>query len=428
MIDLTVLEGALILSSNFLTRYWYLALLFIGGSLALATWGNYQFSNGNTGGKEFLIYWAGTRALLIDGKSPYSEEVAEAIQTLAYGRPARAGEYEYRASFPLYTTFFFLPLSLIEDYAIARAIWMTILEVGILLLTWLTLVLTRWRINSWILSLIFVFALCWYYGIRPIVDGNMAILIAVTITGALVALRSGRDELAGILLGISTAKPALFVISMIFILLWTASYRKWRAIHWFAITVGLLSVVAALFVPDWPIQNLREILLFSTDTRLGTPGSVLAAWFTAAGSRLGLVLSGILGVILMFEWLIALRKEFRWFTWTVCLTLAASQWIGIQTEPGNFIILLTPLILVFSVLEERWGRSGQILVGLSLILFFAGPLALLWDTYADQTLWHPIMFISLPLFLFFGLYWTRWWAIHSPRLLIQDLHAFEDRS
>jgi hypothetical protein len=368
--------------------------------------------------------------MLIEGKSPYSDEAAEAIQSLAYGRPAGPGEFEFRADFPLYATFFFLPLGLIRDFTLARACWMTMLELGVILLAWLTLVLIRWRVSRRSLLWFFFFSLGWYYGLRPILGGNLAIMIGVTMNGALLALRSGREELTGILLALSTIKPLLVLLPLTFILFWTLAQGKWRVMLWFAITVGLLSVVSALFIPDWPIQNLREILLFHGQGQLNTLGSIMAGWFPAAGNRLGLVVSGFLGLVLILEWLFALKREFRWFLWTVGLTLTASQWIGIRTEPGNFIILTAPLFLVFSAWDERWGRTGRILIGICMLLFLVGPLLVYWDAYVSspQSLQPPVLFIVLPLFLLIGLYWTRWWAIYSPRTLIQDLHAFEDQT
>ena len=97
-------------------------LIFLG----LLTWGNYRFAQDNPGGNDFLVHYIATRALIMEGLNPYSDEVAQEIQTAAYGRPAREGEKELRVAYPLYSIIVFLPFTLIGEYTMARAIWMSI--------------------------------------------------------------------------------------------------------------------------------------------------------------------------------------------------------------------------------------------------------------------------------------------------------------
>ena len=142
--------------------------------------------------------------------------------------------------------------------------------------------------------------------------------------------------------------------------------------------------------------------------------------------RLGVC--GLLILLLFVEWSFARNKEFRWFLWTGSLTLVASQWIGIQTDPGNFIVLFLPMVLTWAVFEEHWGRRGRPVIWLVMVITFAGLWALFLRTvnYAEQPLQNPIMFFPLPLFLLVVLYWVRWWAIRPVRLLIDDLRDYEE--
>ena len=102
-------------------------VLVLVGLVAVAgiTWGNYNYARQNPGGNDFLVHWMGSRAIVKDGISPYSDEVATRIQTFAYGRPAQPGEHELRVAYPLYSVIIFAPFALIDDFAIARAAWMT---------------------------------------------------------------------------------------------------------------------------------------------------------------------------------------------------------------------------------------------------------------------------------------------------------------
>ena len=426
---LNLREGIFVKSSStFFARFWFIPAVLVAAVLVGVTWGNYRFAQQNPGGNDFLVHWVGTRALLMEGTSPYSDEVAERIQTLAYGHPARAGEHELRVAYPLYSQIFFLPFALIADYTLARALWMTALQAGLILLAVYNLHLTDWHPGIWLLPIYFLFAVFWYHGLRPMINGNAVIFVAVLLAGALLALRSGRDELAGILLAFSTVKPQVVVVPVVFVLVWTLSHRRWRVLAWLAITLVLLSASVALIVPDWPLQNLREVLRYPEYNPPGTPGAVFAEWWPGIGARLGWGLAAVLGVILLLEWKAARGRDFRWFLWTASLTLVISQWIGIQTDPGNFVVLFVPLVLVFAVWEERWGPRGRwVILGIMLALF-AGLWALFIRTVADvgQPLQHPILFFPLPLFLLIGLYWVRWWAIRPSRLLVEALRAYDE--
>jgi hypothetical protein len=415
---------------SFFNRFWYLSAILIIGVLVLVTWANYDFAQQNTGGNDFLVHWVGTRALFVDGLSPYSNAVAERIQTLAYGRPALPGEHELRVAYPLYSALVFLPFALISDYELARALWMTTLEAALIGLAFLSLKLTRWKMSIWLLPFFLIFSIFWYHSLRPLINGNAVILVALALVAAFAALKTGRDELAGVLLAFSTIKPHLVILPIIFILIWTISFGRWRTLGWMLISLVLLSISAALFVPDWPLQNLREILAYSSYNPPGTPGAAFETWLPAAGRRLGWALSALMGLILVTEWVFVRRREFRWFLWTGCLTLVISQWIGIQTDPGNFILLFFPLILVFSMWVERWGRAGSVLTSITLFLLFIVPWVIFLQTvtYGNQPLQHPIMFFPLPLFLLITLYWVRWWAINPRRLLVEELRAYEDQT
>jgi len=107
-----------------------------------------------------------------------------------------------------------------------------------------------------------------------------------------------------------------------------------------------------------------------------------------------------------------------------------NEWIGIKTDPKNFLILYTPLVLVFATWEERWGKqmrwatiASLALLGIGLWFLFLGTLPA-----GIQQQSHPSLFFPLPLFLFIGLYWVRWWAIRSTQPYLDQLRSAEGRA
>lgn len=410
-----------------LAKSWYALLIILLLLLAGMFWANYRFADQNPGGNDFLVHWVGTRSLLVDGLSPYSDEVALRIQNLAYGRAARAGEHELRVAYPLYSIYIFAPFALISDYTLARALWMTTLESGLIVMAFVSLRISTWRPKPWMLAVLLIFSLSWYHGLRALINGNVVILVSLLVVFAFAAIKSGRDELAGILLAISTIKPQLTILIILYIWIWAISVKRWAVLIWTVIAGAILAGTAMFFIPNWPLQNLWEVLRYPGYNPPGTPGAVFSTWWPAYGERFGWGLTILLGVVLLVEWFLSRNQEFRWFAWTASLTLVISQWSGIQTDPGNFILLYFPLILILSVWEERWGLRGRPAILFILLVLFVGLWALFLTTVENtgQPQQHPIMFIPLPLLLLIGLYWVRWWAIKPPKLLIEALRSSE---
>jgi hypothetical protein len=185
-------------------------------------------------------------------------------------------------------------------------------------------------------------------------------------------------------------------------------------------------VVAFFFLADWPMQYLRVLWRFKDYLPLFAPGKAFFTWWPGVGRQLGWALTVFLSLVLAAEWLLAWRKDFRWFYWTACLTLVFYPWIGLPSEPSQFVMLLPALALVFSVWEERMGKGGRWLVIASLLLLGVG----LWLVFIRKAagsfyqLEYSFLF-QLPFFLIVGLYWVRWWVIRPARLFLEELRARE---
>lgn len=398
--------------------------------LIALTWGNYQYAKDNPGGNDFLVHWMGTRSFLVDGISPYSDQAALRIQTMAYGKAAAPGQHELRVAYPLYSIILFFPYALFGDFVFARALWMTTLELALALMAFITIRITDWRPNLVVLALYLLFSLFWYHALRPVINGNAVIIVALLLVGAFWAMREGADELAGVLIAFSTIKPQVVIVLVAFILLYAAFNRRWRLIVWMIGTVAILVAAATFLMPDWILQNIREVLRYPGYNPPGTPGAAIAVWLPYAGQGLGWAITAVVAVLLLGEWVAGMRADFKGFLWTACLTLVLSQWSGIQTDPGNFIVLFPALILTFALLDDRWRRTGwlvslalMLLVGVGVWWIFISTL----EMVNGQPQQSPVMFFPLPLFLAVSLLWVRWWAFHPPNVWFNMLHERENR-
>ncbi|MCJ7622801.1 MAG: glycosyltransferase 87 family protein [Anaerolineaceae bacterium] len=396
--------------------------------LSLLTWGNLKYAKENPGGNDFLVHWIGSRNLIIKGISPYSDETALDIQKVVYGRPARDGEHELRVVYPLYSIAVFAPFALISDYEFARALWMTLLETAILLIAFLSIRITDWKPKSIILAVYLCFSILWYHSLRSLINGNAIVLVALGVVAGFWAIRKGADELAGVLFAFTTIKPQVVVLILIYVIYWSIKQRRSRIIVWFFSTVLLLVMSAVMLIPNWIMQNIRELIRFPSYNPPLTFGTALLDLFPGFGDRLSWVVTGLLVIIMIIEWRISVRTKYRGFIWTAFLTLVATQWIGIPTDPGNFIILFPAIVLLFAVIEERWERVGGILSVLIMLLLGIGIWLIFLNTLEPgyQPQQSPVMFIPLPGFLLVMLYWIRWWTFQRPSVWFDDLIGEEE--
>ena len=402
-------------------RYSQLGLIVFLGLIILAglTWVNFTFSTGNPGGNDFLVHYIGTRSLLYEGLSPYSDEVAVRIQTAAYGHPAQGIEHELRVAYPLYSVILFAPFSVISDYNIARAIWMTCLEIALIAMSLLSMNLTEWKPPLWIQGLILLFSVIWYHAFRGVINGNAVILLALAMVVILNLIKNGQDKFAGILLAFVTIKPHIVILFVFFVLIWSVYKGKWNLLQWFTGTLFALVGISTLIIPDWILQNIQEVLRYPGYNPAGTLAAALMELIPSIGQEIKWAVAIIFGFILIYEWWTGRKGDFIRFMWVSFLTLVISQWIGIQTDPGNFIILFPVLILILSVWDKRWSESGLIITTVSLIILFFGLwlIFLLTIQRSYQPVQNPIMFIPLPAILLVNLYWIKWWVNTPARTL-----------
>ena len=404
------------LNSKTSARFLLVVFIFILICTA-AFWANYHFADQNPGGNDFLVHWVGLRSFVFKGQSPYSDQTALEIQAMVYGGPAEDGEHQLRVVYPLYSWIIFFPFSMFKSYVFARALWMTFLEIAIVSIGIISLRISGWKPERLLTVFYLLFSIFWYHGLRPLINGNAVIVVTLLILWAFLAIRTKRDVIAGFALALATIKPHLVIVLIVFIFLWAYSHQRWMLIGWTMGWFFLLVLLGIFFIPIWPLQNAWEILRFSEYNPTLTLGSAFGEWWPGIGTQLKWGMGIILIGLLLVEWIAARGKEYNHFMWTCCLTLAVNQWIGIATDPGNFIILFTPLVLVFSVIKERWQKAGNwiILGGMTLLFIGIWLLFLYTLEYGYQPQQSAVMFVPLPLVVILGLYWTKWWIIRPMR-------------
>jgi len=389
------------------------------------TWANTTFSHSRPVQKDFLVPWSATRMFFMNGDNPYSAAAAQPAQFIYYGRPALQGEDPLLLSIPFPVELFYFPFALIPDYHLASGLWMSCLEISLVILALLSLKLTGWKPARALLPVILIFSMFWIFGGPALARNSGIIIVATTIAGLLLALREGRDELAGALLFFPFFMPDIAGLLVIFILWWAVYHHRGKILAGFLMTLVFLLGISFFLYPSWFMPFVSGLISHLHHRTTLTPSSVLETWWPVVGPRIGVVLTGLLGILLFIEWRKVCRKEFRHLFWTTSLILAVTPLLGIPIRTSDLVILFIPLVLVLSIMAERWsspgrwGVAGYVLLG---ILF--GPWMIaggLFLTGNSTTSWFAIFAFIFPVMLVTGLYWMRWWAIYPPRTWRESL-------
>jgi len=395
----------------------FLVLVLAAGLLAL----NWRLAGQFGAGADFLPAWQGTRAFLFEQTDPYSRAVAGQTQLEVYGRAAHAAEFPYALDIPFPLLVLFFPFALLPDPVWARAVWMTLSELGLLLLAALALRLAGWEPKRAFMFLLLAFSLAWYYSLIALADGSFSILLALALVGALMSMRDFHDEFAGFLLAIAAMKWEVTLLLWLFILLGAYSAKRWRVFAGLGMTWFILGAVGFLFYPDWIWPYLRAVTANLRADDTFTPALFLQKWMPEYGARLALLLVAVLLLILVIEWFNASRgKDFRRVAWVAALALAATPLLGFSNTFANLAPLVFSFTLILPFAWERWEKRPYLTISLFLIVFFALPLFLRWPTIASRVPADGLAFLLPPALTLLGLYWVRWYVLRSPRTWLDE--------
>lgn len=419
-----------------------LLLLILAGLLAL----NIALARILPGGEWFFLRWSGARTFLIEETQlpskigseraprstnrvpmveqiqPYSTEVAQRVQEVAYGRRAFSSEYAYVLNDPFYIVLLYTPLALFQDFTLARGIWMLISEAALVGTVLFAYNLSEWQPPRWLYNSLLGFGLFSYFSLNALITGTPTIVLNFLYLYILLAIRSKSDELAGALFLLVAYQWEVGGLFLLFIVVFVFANRRWRILAGFGMALVILLVVSFLVFPGWGLPYIRAVL---TDWFRGanlTFGHILSVWFPDSRFSIGAIIALTLGVIVFLEWLGSVRAHFRRVVWTASLSLAATPLIGFAIFPSNHVVLILPVILILTLVWERWTRRRVVMSILILSLALLIPYVLYIRSVLEYSpLYVDLLSIFPPIAAIIGLYWMRWWVIRSPRTWIDQV-------
>ncbi len=411
----------------------YLARILPGGEWLYLRWSGVRAFLGQTtdtvlGDRYGRVMPDGKPVLFVKRIEPYGSEVAQSVQQVVYGRNAFPNEYRYVLNDPFYIVLLYTPLVILPGvvnwllptvnvgFDLVRAIWMLFSEVALAVTVLFSFRLAEWEPPRWLFVGLMGMGLFGFFSLNALVTASPSIFLIFLVLSILLALRSFSDELAGALLLLVAYQWEVSALFFLFILIFVFANRRWGVLAGFGMSLAILLIVSFLSHPGWGLAYIRATLSnFFQETHLNL-GTILAEWFPNLQFSLGGVVSVVAIGVVSIESVGAIQAPFRRVMWTACLALAAMPLTGLAIFTDNFVALTPSLILVTALVWERWRRGRVWVVLFILIVMLAIPFALYYETVLVYAPFYTeLLSVVPPVASILGLYWMRWWVVHSPR-------------
>ena len=371
---------------------------------------------------DFAPRWVAAREWIQSGSSPYSDSThQEVLDLLEENGNQPYGLSQGRFVDPAWFVLFYLPISFVP-YSVARAIWMTLVELSLVLGMLLSIRIAGLKMNTPELVLMAALVFVFYPLFKTVLTISVTTPFLFLTLLAVYHARERQGTVAGFLFALAVWMVPLSLFLVILFMIWLGARRDNSLPKIFFSTIAFLVLVSLILFPGWAAEWFAAYLrLFPDFSWVRTPLMVFGELFPGASNQIAIMLSLIIFIVMLVEWYGIGEREGRGFHWKLMLTLNLLYLFNLTSEGFYLIWLFVPLFSVFKYLTEKWRVSGK-------ILFWVTYLALIfihWRRFQLTQNWLPeessLVILLLPTITFLGLQWFRWWATVSPKALIDSL-------
>ncbi|HLJ77745.1 MAG TPA: glycosyltransferase family 87 protein [Acidobacteriaceae bacterium] len=344
---------------------------------------------------DLLPVWSGTRAAL-NGQDPYSESVViqlqkrwyeDAPQTIIHPEPQ---EFWY----PAHIIVLFAPFASLS-WTTERLLYLTIVPPLLALVFWNTAGVLEPGLSFRTRLLVAAVALFSWPVIWGVRLQQMSVVVMLLVLLAWYLLAREQQIAPGILLALSTIKPQLVLLLLVWILLWAVTRSMWRLIASFTGAVAMLLVAAQWILPGW-IPHWLAVLRQYQATTHSRPQLQ-----TAVGHWPGLAIGAVI-IALVLIGFVRLRRcaaGSRQFNLVTALALAAAVLVAPFNPPiiYNYCFLFPAVVLIlFHKLGNRFVVAARLLLILQLAFdLFAPAISALGESLAgSSSLWTVLPFLD----------------------------------
>ncbi|MGA8273111.1 MAG: glycosyltransferase family 87 protein [Candidatus Sulfotelmatobacter sp.] len=258
-------------------------------------------------GNDLYPVWLTAREWRREHRDVYGPAVTHDIQIGLFGRPLQADipsdpPTDYRTfAYPAFTDLLLWPVSALP-FPFLRIAWVALLAglTAVSVFFWTQAL--PWRVSWLWLAVSILLILCSYPALEGLYAGQLGLLVGFLLAASLLALVQGRLLLAGFLMALTTIKPQMTLLAILYLVIWSA--HDWRrrgrfSISFFATMFILIGASLAVW-PHWIESWVRVILGYHA---YATPPLTSELVGASSGSLGGAVLIVIATIAaLMLAW------------------------------------------------------------------------------------------------------------------------------
>ena len=393
-------------------------------ALVGATFVNLRLSSTFQLQDDFAPRWVAAREWMKTGASPYSDSTHQiTLDLLDKNGNDPAGLSQGRFVDPAWYVLFYLPISFVP-YPIARAIWMTLIEVSLILSVFLSIRMAGFKLTIPEILIMSFLVLVFYPFFKSILTVSVTAPYVFLTLLAVYLAREKQGTMAGLLFAISLWMVPLSFLLVVLFMIWLGARRDSSLAKIFFSSLGFFVVVSLILFPGWIADWFATYLrLFPDFSWVRTPLMVAGSLFPGASAQIAIALSLAMLIMLLVEWYGIGEREGRGFHWKLMLTFNLLYLFNLNSDGIYLLWLLAPLFSVYKYLTEKWRLSGRIISWVTyLALIFVH-----WRRFQISENWLPeetsLVILLLPILTMFGLQWFRWWATVSPKALIDSINS-----
>ena len=402
------------------TAHYWISLLAIAGVVGLVFL-NLNLSEQFVHQDEFAPRWVAAKQWMTEGTSPYDREVLEQTQALWETYGYTEDEFSQGHYLDLvWNLILFLPFSFLP-YLVARAIWMTITTLALFFSVWFGFDLAGVRFHPIEKVLIALLITLSYPCFKLILNASvLPLYVFFMILGTKKALE-GRSTAAGIYFLVSFGMFPLSLILAVFFAIWLGSRRDSGFLSIYLSGLAFLLVTSLILFPGWIPEWFANFVQVHPDLSwVDTPLMRVAAFFPGAYQPLAISLHVLTLFMLLVEWYGLPESGERQIRWKALLTLNLISFLNPSSSAVYLLLVWPGLFLFFEFLDEKWKIGGKI-VSWTVFLILLNRF---WTDFQNTQNWSStestVVSVLLPIVALIGLEWTRWWAMESPKPLIEE--------
>jgi hypothetical protein len=343
--------------------------------------------NGYSFGNDFYQVWLTSQEWLRHGLDPYSPEMTREIQIGLYGRPLdpnRLTDPVDRRVFPypVFTDLLFWPTAQFP-FAPLRVVVVCILAALTFASVPLWLRALDWQLSVEWICVIILLTLSSYSALEALFAAQLGLLVAFLLAASLVALQRGRFLFAGILMAITTIKPQVTALAILYLLIWSVDEWRERKGFWlgFFATLTLLVSASLIAMPHWIQSWTHTVLAYRHYTRPPLVTEVLTSHFGSSLVAPGTFVLTAVSIVIVI--VLAWRNRGAdygsrafWTTLTLSFSITTTTILPGQAIYDHLILL--PGILLLARYRKEFLAGGLV----PRVLLSLGAVVLFWPWLA----------------------------------------------